>query len=111
MSDPSQGQSPCSYAEVLATLLALVEREVELTVRSEAHGSRQLVVARGRLEAGPELDLDEDALIPIAVGQAEVALKRSWVERAWCDPDAPSLALRFAGGVLVELDPVEEVPI
>ncbi len=94
----------CSYPEALAALLALVESEVELTVTAKARSSRQLLVARGVLDAGPELGTDEDALIPLAVGEAEVALKGAWLEGAWRSRSGSHLALLFEGGVLVEIE-------
>lgn len=100
---------PASYEDVLATLLALVGREVELVVISDIRPTRRIVSAQGMLRAGPELGEGTDALLPIAVGGFDVALKRSWVDAGWCDPDGPWLALLFEGGVLVEIDPVADI--
>lgn len=86
------------------TLLALVDREVELSVRAESNETRQLLFASGRLRAGPELGTEADALIPVSVGEVELALKGAWIESAWRDDSDSSLVLLFRGGVLVELD-------
>jgi hypothetical protein len=95
---------PCAYSEALVTLLALVGRVVDLSVRAESVSTRQLVFASGPLRAGPELGSEPDALIPVSVGDVELALKEAWIERAWKDGTDTSLALLFAGGLLVELD-------
>jgi hypothetical protein len=105
---PMDSLDPCGYPEVLATLLELVGREVELSVLASQQGARELVSLRGLLEAGPELGSDEDSLMPVAVGDGQLALKDAWIERAWRDPGGPALALLFSGGVLVEIEPVAE---
>ena len=99
---------PCSYAEALAALLALVGSEVELTVTAKARSSRQLLAARGPLDAGPELGTDEDSLIPLSMGDAEIALKRAWLKGAWRSGSGSHLALLFEGGVLVEIERAPE---
>lgn len=99
---------PCTFTEALATLLSLVDREVELSVRAESSPTRQLVFASGPLRAGPELGIELDALIPVSVGGVELALKGAWIESAWRDESESSLALLFRGGVLVELDLAQE---
>jgi len=104
----SDDSRPCTYSEALVALLALVDREVELSVRAESSPTRQLVFASGPLRAGPELGTEPDALIPVSVGEVELALKGAWIERAWRDGSDTSLALLFRGGVLVELDLVRE---
>lgn len=104
----SEDSEACTYAEALATLLALVGSEVELSVTAQARPSRQLVSSRGALNAGPELGTDEDALIPFDVGGVQLALKAAWLECAWRELGGASLALLFEGGVLVELDRVAD---
>ncbi len=104
----SDDSRPCTYGEALVTLLALVDREVELSVRAESSPTRQLAFASGPLRAGPELGTEPDALIPVSVGDVELALRGAWIENAWRDDSESSLALLFRGGVLVELDLAQE---
>ena len=87
---------------------AMVDREVELSVRAESSPTRQLAFASGPLRAGPELGSEPDALIPISVGEVELAVKGAWIENAWRDDSESSLSFLFRGGVLVELDLAQE---
>ena len=97
-------RNPCSYAQVLATVLGLVGAEVELTVSGKPRVSRQLIYGRGVLNAGPELGSDEDALIPVRVGGIDLVLKRAWLANAWSGRSRSWLALLFEGDVLVEIE-------
>ena len=101
-------RNPCSYAQVLATLLALVGAEVELTVSAKPRLSRHLICGRGVLNAGPELGSDEDALIPVRVGGTDLVLKRAWLVSAWRGRSRSWLALLFEGDVLVEIERVAD---
>lgn len=104
----SEESEPCTYAEALAALLALVGSEAELTVTAQARSSRPLLSARGMLGAGPELGTEDDALIPLTVGESELALNGAWLERAWRSRSGSQLALLFEGGVLVEIEGAPE---
>lgn len=98
----------CGWGEVLAALLALAGRRVELIVTAATCPWRQILAINGVLETGPEIGSGEDALIAVRVGEGCLALKRGWLERAWCGAGSSELALLFGGGVLVEIEPLAE---
>jgi len=104
----SDESEPCTFQEVLAALMALIGEEVELTVTPASRSARSLVFAQGILRAGPVLGSGEDTLVAVWIGNADLALKRSWLERAWRSPSGSWLELLFVDGVMVEIDRVEE---
>ena len=89
-------------------MLALVGADVELTVSAKPRLSRHLVFGRGVLNAGPELGSDDDALIPVRVGNTDLVLRRAWLASAWRGRSRSWLALLFEGDVLVEIERVAD---
>lgn len=104
-SEPLPELERCGWQSVLAALLALSGQRVELVVTAAACPWRQILAIDGVLETGPEIGTGEEAMIVASVGEGCLALKRGWLEQAWCGGLGPELALLFHGGVLVEIDP------